>query len=158
MSKKFLSEIEREEFIYDDSIDPDILSRDFFDKFQKIYSRHAPVKSKKLRGNNANFMTKNLSKAIMTRSRLRRKFNKNKSEENWENFRKQRNKCTAIKMRCKTEFFEKELTNPNPQKRKFWQIVKPYVSDKGHHNNESFMLLENDTIIKNEDSIASIFN
>ena len=42
----------------------------------------APIKKKYARGNQMPFMTKNLSKEIMTRSRLRNKHLKNKAEEN----------------------------------------------------------------------------
>ena len=41
----------------------------------------APIKKKYARGNQMPFMTKNLSKEIMTRSRLRNKYLKNKTEE-----------------------------------------------------------------------------
>ena len=38
-------------------------------------------------------MTKGLRKSIMTRSKLRHKYNKNKTPENWISFKKQRKKC-----------------------------------------------------------------
>ena len=37
--------------------------------FRRILDKHAPLKMKKLRGNQANFMTKELRKAIINRSR-----------------------------------------------------------------------------------------
>ena len=37
--------------------------------FRRILDKHAPLKVKKLRGNQANFMTKELRKAIINRSR-----------------------------------------------------------------------------------------
>ena len=103
-------------------------------------------------------MNKELSRAIMKRSQLRNKYNKNKTDINWENFRKQRNKCTAIKLRVKADYLKKETENPNPQNSKFWKIISPYISDKGHHNDESLMLLENNEIIKRKEQVASIFN
>ena len=42
----------------------------------------APIKKKYAGGNQMCFMTKNLSKEIMTRSRLRNKYLKHKTEEN----------------------------------------------------------------------------
>ena len=41
------------------------------DTFKTILDKHAPLKSKVLRGNHAPFITKELSKGIMTRSRLK---------------------------------------------------------------------------------------
>ena len=45
----------------------------------------APVKRKVLRYNSNPFMDKSLRKAIMTRSRLKNKFNRINSAENWNN-------------------------------------------------------------------------
>ena len=44
---------------------------EFCDAFKTILDEHAPLKSKVLRGNHAPFITKELSKGIMTRSRLK---------------------------------------------------------------------------------------
>ena len=49
----------------------------------QLINKHAPLKTKFLRGNNAPFMTKQLRKAIMNRSRLTNKYNKWKSRENF---------------------------------------------------------------------------
>ena len=46
------------------------------------------MKQKKLRGNNAPFMTKEYKKAIMDRSRLRSKYLKHPSRENFVNMKK----------------------------------------------------------------------
>ena len=59
--------------------------------FMELYNTHAPMKEKMVRANNAPFMTKILSKAIMTRSRLRNKFLKDPTSENNSIFKKQRN-------------------------------------------------------------------
>ena len=45
-------------------------------KVSETIDKHAPLKTKLLRGNNAPFMTKELRKAIMTRSRHTNKYNK----------------------------------------------------------------------------------
>ena len=44
-------------------------------------------------------MNKELSKAIMYRSKLRNIHNKKKTKETWEAFKRQRNKCVSIKRR-----------------------------------------------------------
>ena len=63
----------------------------FVETFLQVIDRHAPLKSKTIRGNQAPLMTKELSKAVMTRSRLRNIYNHSKTAENWELFRRQRN-------------------------------------------------------------------
>ena len=63
--------------------------------FKAVVTKHAPMKSKILRGNNAPFMTKELRKAVMNRSRLKKKYQRFK---NWKE--RQKNKCKKL-------FFEK---------------------------------------------------
>ena len=53
------------------SDDPNSVYSDFCAHFKSILDLHAPLKSKTLRGNKAPFMSKDLSKAIMTRPRLK---------------------------------------------------------------------------------------
>ena len=54
---------------------------DFFNKYTDVVNRHAPIKSKVIRGNQAPFMTKELAKSIMTRSRLKNRFNRTKTKK-----------------------------------------------------------------------------
>ena len=46
----------------------------FLDIFKEILNKHAPMKQKYLRANQGRFMTKNLHKAMIKRSRLRNTF------------------------------------------------------------------------------------
>ena len=58
---------------------------DSYSKLTEILSEveHAPLKTKTIRGNQAPFMNENLSKAIMTKSRIRNKYLKWPSRENF---------------------------------------------------------------------------
>ena len=42
--------------------------------------------------------------------------------------------------------------------KKFWDSVKPFLTDKGSHGNENYSLLENGQITKDEKEISEIFN
>ena len=50
---------------------------EFKECFMNALDKHAPIKKKTLRGNNAPFMNKTLTKAFMHRSKLKYKYNKN---------------------------------------------------------------------------------
>ena len=63
----------------------------FLEICENTLNRHAPRKKELFRGNHSPFMNKELSKAVMKKTRLRSKFLRNKSPENRENFNKQRN-------------------------------------------------------------------
>ena len=108
-----------------DETDPDKMYSSFIQNFTDVFNRHAPLKSKYIRGNNAPFMNKELGKAIMKRSMLRNAFNKNKNDHNWKLFSRQRNLCNKIKRKAKRSYFHKLSKNPEPKE--FWSIVKPYI-------------------------------
>ena len=63
----------------------------FHEIFLKTLDAIAPIKKKILRFNHNPFMSKALLKAIMVRSKLTNKYNKNRTEENWDSYKKQRN-------------------------------------------------------------------
>ena len=63
----------------------------FLDACKKSLDYHTPPKKKYIRANQAPFMTKELNKEIMTRSRLRNKFLRFRCEENKKAYNEQRN-------------------------------------------------------------------
>ena len=73
--------------------------------FLEILNKIAPVKVKVLHFNNKVFMTKSLRKAIMLRSRLENNFNKQRSDENWDTYKKQRNFCVKLLRQAEEKYF-----------------------------------------------------
>ena len=59
----------------------------FSNTFKAVVNKHAPLKEKIVRGNKAPFMTKQLRKAIMNRSRLKKKYRDWPSRENFTNWK-----------------------------------------------------------------------
>ena len=85
------------------------LKKDEFDKFKylvfKVLEAHAPVKEKYIRYNQGPFMTNDLRKAIMNRSRLLNKFRKKNTDQNKWAYKKQRNLCLKLLKRAKKTFY-----------------------------------------------------
>ena len=75
------------------------------DKFVEItmelFNKHVPLKHKYIRANQSPFMTKELQKAIMHRSKLRNRANRTKSEADLLEYKKQRNLCTFLLRKAK---------------------------------------------------------
>ena len=94
--KNFLEEVKNTDFRFD-SDDPNENYELLMNVFSNIVEKHATLKKKFLRGNQALFMTKGFRKATYNRSRLRNRFCKIPSEENEKLYKKQRNKCVAIR-------------------------------------------------------------
>ena len=68
-------------------------------QFADVVNKHAPLKTKVLRGNNTPFFNKQLRKEIHRRSSLKNKFNRKPNNLNWEKYKKQRNKCVKLRKR-----------------------------------------------------------
>ena len=89
-----------------------------------ILNKHAPQKKKYMRGNQSPFMNKTLSKTIMQRSKLRNLFLKKRTEENRNNYVKQRNLCVTLLRKSKREFFGSLNKTRLCDKKKFCGVVK----------------------------------
>ena len=132
-----------------------------FEKFHTIFrdtlDQFAPIKEKKVRFNNSRFMSKQLRKSIMIRSRLRNNYNKNRTSENWKKYKTQRNICTNLLKKTKTNYFETIDAKDITDNKRFWNTIKPFISEKSKSSNK-VILVENDEIIKNKKDIANTMN
>ena len=90
-------------------------------------------KMKYIRSNNCNFMTKELRKAIMNRSKLRNKFLKTRNGVFRRRFNHQRNFCVSLLRKIKRRFFGKLDHRAVSHNRKFWKTVGPLFSGKAFH-------------------------
>ena len=115
------------------------------------------IKKKYLRANQGEFMSKELNKAIMTRSRLRNKYLKEKSADSKIAYDKQRNYCANLLRRTKKKYFANINISSITDNKKFWKTVKPLFSDKISHK-ETINLAVNDTILSDDQAVADTFN
>ena len=79
----------------------------FCDVFRSVLNRHAPLERKIIRGNQGPFMTKQLSKTIMNRSKLRNGYIKWPSRENFLDYKKAKNTCNNLNKFAKKSYFDK---------------------------------------------------
>ena len=59
-----------------------------FKSFKKTVNNRASLKSKIIRGNKVSFINKDWTKAIYERTRLKNIYNKKRSRDNWNNYKK----------------------------------------------------------------------
>ena len=102
-------------------------------------------------------MSKALRKAIMHRSKLKNIYNKCRTEDNWANYKKQRNFSVNLLRKTKTEYFQKLNVKDLSDNRKFWKTIKPFFSNKGLNSNK-LMLKENNRLITDEKELATVMN
>ena len=115
------------------------------------------TRSKVIRFNNNVFMSKELRKEIMKRSKLRNKLNRNRNPENWCNFKFQRKHCVNFLRKTKKQYYENSSVKNVMDNQTSWKMGKPYSSEMGS-NPRQITLLENDAILTDDKDIAETMN
>ena len=73
--------------------------------FRLVHDKHAPLKIKKVRGNQGPFMTKALSQAIMNKSKIRNKYQKWPSRETILALKEAKKFCNKLTRSVKKAYF-----------------------------------------------------
>ena len=124
--------------------------------FSDVLNFHAPLKTKILRGNHKPFVTKELRKAIMVRSKLKRISQIVKTEDSIRKYKEQRNRVVNLNKKAKVNYFKNNNIDNN--KASLWNICKPFLSEKSGNSNERIFLVENDEILSDNLILANTFN
>ena len=120
--ENFCSDLEAADFETCQSIfDAEASFSRFENIFCKVLNRHAPLKQKVVRANNIP-LSKAHRKAVMLRSKLKNNYLKNKTVENWSEFKKQRNYCVNLRKKSKKEYFSKICENGTLDSKTFWNL------------------------------------
>ena len=86
-------------------------------------------------------MSKVLRKAIMKRSNLENKYPNSSTSENRQIYRKHKNYCSTLYKKERKSYYAKlDLKNITDSKR-FWNTIKPFLTDKGVTLSESNQIL-----------------
>ena len=137
-----------------------IVEKDYYHfelTFLRILEKHAPMKKKVVRANNKPYMTKALRQAIMRRSALKTRFLKNKNDENFKAFKKQKNYTRRLAKRERVKYFANLDLNRYTDNIKFWNTVKPMYSGSGNRVN-NITLVENGEVVTDDKLNAECFN
>ena len=121
------------------------------------FNKHALIRKKYLRANESPFMTKELHKAIMKRSRYRNKFLKDKSQTCRENYKIQRSLCKKLLRKTKKLYFESLNTKKITDNGTFWKTAVPLSTNKAPRN-EKIILTEVEKHLSDDKKICKIFN
>ena len=131
---------------------------DFKEIFIKVLNLYAPMKKKIVRGNNASFMNKNLSKAFMHRSKLKNKYNENPTEPNKLLYKKQRNICVDLLKKEKNNYYNNLDLRIFDDNEKYWHRIKPSFSDKQNLLQSNIIIVEKEIIISDKKQVAVKLN
>ena len=126
--------------------------------FNDILNHHAPIKQKQVRGNQAPFMTKDLSKAIMDKSKAKNRYLNRPSRENFISYKRTKYKCNSLTKKAKRDFFKGATKDGIMTSKKFWHTVKPVLKNYGCISND-FRGIENEgNLICNKHGLVELFN
>ena len=103
-------------------------------------NKHAPIKSKTVRGNQAPFINKVISKNIMNKSRIKNKYLKWPSRENYLAYKRIKNKCNNLLKKSKKIYFQKHAGEGSATGKQFWNTVKPFISSKGTLSDDNIII------------------
>ena len=129
----------------------------FLRTFLKILYKYVPLNKKYLRTICATFITKEVQKPIMIRSKLRNKFLKDKNEQTTNDYRKQSNLCVKLIRRARQKYFSILDLSLIPDNKRFWKTVKLLFYDKISHRDIISLTEDAKTITENL-QIAEIFD
>ena len=129
----------------------------FEEKYLTILNEFAPLKEKTIRASEAPYMTKALRKAIMTRSRLQHNFFRDKTDERKRDFKRQRNYCNRLYQKERKRFFSSINPKIFSDNKRFWENVKPLLSDKNNMT-QQITLVDNSKVIHDDAQVAETLN
>ena len=129
----------------------------FCDMSIQLLNKYGPIKKKYKGDNQMPFVTKELSKTIMKRSKLRNNYLKNKTDANRMLYKKQRNYCVSLLRKSKTNYYANLDEKKVPDNKLFWKVIKPSLSDKSCAK-EQINLVEKGEILKTDLETAEVLN
>ena len=128
--------------------------------FTKVFrlelDKHAPLKVKKVRGNQGLFNTKKLSKAIMNKSKIRNRYQKWPSRENVLTLKEAKKFCNKLTKSIEKAYFCKVTWKGFVEA--FWKTVKPFLTNKGFLTNEIIAIENKGKIVTDKSKLVNLFN
>ena len=126
--------------------------------FRLVLDKHPPRKVKKVRGNQGPFMTKELSKAIMNKSKIRNKYQKWPSRENVLALKEAKKFFNKLPKSVKKAYFRKATGKCFVNNKAFWNRIKPFLTNKGFLTNETIAIENKGKIVTDKSKLVNLFN
>ena len=125
--------------------------------FSEVLNYHAPLKQKSVRGNHALFMTRELNKVIMTKSKVKKSYIKWPSRESFVAYKKAKNKCNSLIRKAKRKFFKEVTKSRMMSNRTFWKTVKLFLTNKGCMTNDCIDIEKDGETVRDEKTLVEFF-
>ena len=140
------------------SNDPNVNYKSITESFLETIDKHAPLRKKFIRGNQAPFMNRGFQKAINARTRLKNKYWRDPSRENELAYRKQRNLCVSRRRKSVTDYLNKFSAKGLETIESFWKFIKPFLNNKDTLTNCDITIVDGKKINSADFELAKTFN
>lgn len=135
-----------------ESTDVNILYVNFINNIMLSVDKIAPKKYKRIK-TNKKWFNHDIKKAQMERDNAYKKFQFTKLEEDWEEYKRKRNKTTCIIRKAIRNYYKRSIEDAKGDSRRMWKTVKGLVHRKGSDNTIKNVELQN-----NSDTVEQNFN
>ena len=85
-----------------------------------------------------------------------KKFTHQRTDVNYAEYKKQRNKCTSIRRKVIKDHYKNKSETDNP--RAFWGAYRPFMHSRSSKQANDITLIENDVVITDKKELAELFN
>ena len=126
--------------------------------FKLVLDKHAHLKVKKVRESQGPFMTKELCKTIMNKSKTRNKYQKWPPRENVLALKKARMFYNKLTKSIKKSYFYKVTGTGFVNNKTFLNIVKPFLANKGSLTNETITIENKAKSVTDKTELFNLFN
>ena len=127
--------------------------------FRLVLDKHARPKVKKVRRTQGSFMTKELSKAVMNKSKIR---NRSKYQKwlSWVNLLTLKTKklCNKLTKSVKKAYFRKITRKGFANNKAFWNTIRPFLTNKGFLTNETIAIENKGKIVTDKSKFVNLFD
>ena len=103
-------------------------------------------------------MSRDVSKAIMTKPKVKNSYVKWPSRENFVAYKKAKNKCNSLTRKAKRKFFKEATKSGVMSNRTFWKTVKPFLTNKGCITNDCISIEKDEDIVRDEKVLLELFD
>ena len=103
-------------------------------------------------------MTRELSKANITTSKVKSSYVKWPSQESFAAYKKAKNKCNSLTRKAKSKFLKEASKSGVMSNRIFWRTVKPFLTNKGCMTNDCISIEKKGDIVRDEKVLVEYYN
>jgi len=155
--QRFINDLRQISWIEDEAANPNILSADWKHKFIKVLDSHAPLKTKRVRHNNAPWLSAEVKQHIYDKMHAKKRAIRTGLESDWKDYKRFRNRLNNKIKFAKSNYYKEKIKSDNGDSRSIWKTINQVLNRK----TKSYGIKEievDQTSVTDQGEIANMFN